>query len=131
MQNLIYYIVTLLSVAVIDGVWLFFVANNFYKNELGNLMSRSPVWGPAIAFYLLYPAALVVFALIPGIEAKSLMKSVLLAGFLGCVAYATYDLTNWATIAGWSWKVSVVDIIWGTVMSAVVTAISYLILTWK
>jgi uncharacterized membrane protein len=109
----------------IDLVWLGVVAKPFYRRHLGALMRESPRWGPAVLFYLLYVAALLVFAVVPGIEHQSLSRAVLLGAGLGFICYATYDLTNLALAQGFPTIVAVVDIAWGAVLSAVVAAASY------
>lgn len=128
MQVFIYYLIALGWVAIIDGVWLVFIANKFYKAELGHLLATNPNWIAAILFYLLYPLALVLLAILPGVEAKSLTKTLFNAGVLGFIAYATYDLTNLATLTNWSLKVTIVDIIWGTAMSVLVAFLTYIVI---
>ena len=109
----------------IDLVWLGVVAKGFYRRHLGALMRESPRWGPAVLFYLLYVAALLVFAVLPGLTRNSLSDAVTLGAALGCICYATYDLTNLALAKGFPTVVAVVDIAWGTVLSATVAAAAY------
>lgn len=120
------YLLTVPVFFIIDMVWLGLVAKNFYQNQIGFLLG--PVnWGAAIVFYLLFIVGILVFAVLPALDGGSLMKAVLLGAFFGFVAYATYDLTNLATVKDWPFLIVVVDMIWGAVLSSSVAAASYLI----
>jgi uncharacterized membrane protein len=119
------YACTLLGFFAIDIVWLAFLARDFYRKHLGFLLSDQPNWWAAVPFYLLFIGGLLVFAVIPALEAASLRKAVLLGAFFGLVTYATYDLTNHATVKGWPWIVTVVDLCWGAFLSASVSGIGY------
>ena len=114
----------------IDLVWLGFVAKQFYRTRLGELMRPDPRWGPALLFYLLYVAALIVFAVQPGLERSSLGRATLLGAGLGFICYATYDLTNLALARGFPTIVAIVDIAWGTALSAGVAAVAYKLAGW-
>jgi len=114
----------------IDMIWLGLLARGFYQNQLGFLLSEQPNWYAAFAFYLLFVFGVLVFAIIPGLQAQSLWKAVVLGGFFGLVTYATYDLTNLATVKHWPWLVTAVDMIWGTVLTASVSCIGYLAGSW-
>lgn len=114
---------------VIDMVWIGLVANRFYREQLGDLFATNIVWPAAIIFYLFYIAALLFFAVAPAIEARSFAKALLLGAALGFTAYMTYDLTNLAVIRNWPLLMSVVDIVWGTLMSSAVAGMAYLIAT--
>lgn len=122
------YLVTLISFLVIDGIWLTVIAKNFYAKHLGFLMSKNPNLIAALIFYLIYILALVVLVLSPALQKNSLQIAILYGALFGLCCYATYDLTNLATIANWPLLVTVVDLVWGTVLSATVAAISFLIL---
>ena len=111
----------------IDIVWLGFVARNFYQRHLGYLLRPQPNWTAAIVFYLLFVLGLTVFAIVPAVREDSLRKALLLGGFFGLITYATYDLTNQATIRDWPLLVSVVDMCWGVVLAASVTTITFLL----
>jgi uncharacterized membrane protein len=97
---------------------------------LGFLLSDQPNWWAAISFYLLFVAGLLVFAVVPGLQAGSLRKALLLGGFFGLVTYATYDLTNQATVKEWPWVLTIVDMTWGTVLATSVSCIGYLVGRW-
>jgi uncharacterized membrane protein len=123
------YFITLPLLLVIDLGWVAGVANSYYKSQLGPLLSGTPVWWAAALFYVLYVAGLVFFAIAPAVEARSLLRAVLLGAFFGLVAYGTYDLTNLATTSGWPTTMSFVDMAWGTVAGGGVSALVYLIAT--
>ena len=123
------YLVALGTFLLIDGVWLTVVAKNFYAKYLGFLMTKTPNLAAAGIFYLIYILGMVVLVLGPALQKGSLMSAVLTGALFGLCGYATYDLTNLATIKDWPLLVTMVDLIWGTVLSGAVAGISYLILT--
>lgn len=110
---------------VLDFMWLAVIARKFYRNQLGFLLADQPNWWAALLFYLLFVAGLVVFVIVPSLHSGSLQRSLLLGAFFGLVTYATYDLTNHATIEKWPWIVTLVDLCWGALLSAAVSAIGY------
>lgn len=124
------YLLTFVAFLAIDGLWLGFVARNLYRKYLGFLMTPNTVWAAAVLFYLLYIVGVLVFAVLPGLDAGSIGKAALLGALFGLIAYATYDLTNLATIKDWPVLVTVIDLIWGTALSAAVATIGYLIGKW-
>lgn len=112
---------------MIDAVWLTLIASKFYKKELGELLLKKAKLGPAVVFYALYVAGIVYFALDPAIKAHSLGSALENSAFLGLLMYATYDLTNLATLKNWSSRVTVVDLVWGTFVTALTTTLAFLI----
>jgi uncharacterized membrane protein len=114
----------------IDMIWLGFVAKGFYRKNLGHLLRSDVNWIAALVFYLLYIGGILIFATMPALEKKSLYQAVVLGGLFGFFAYATYDLTNMATLKDWPLNVVIVDIIWGIVLTASVAAASFLIGRW-
>lgn len=124
------FLATTLAFFLIDMLWLGLVARSLYSKYLGYLMKPSPNWTAATIFYLLFIAGLLVFAVVPGLQAGSFAKALALGAFFGLVTYATYDLTNLATIKDWPLTITVIDLIWGTVLSTAVTAISYQVGRW-
>lgn len=111
----------------IDLVWLGTVASHFYQANLGTLMSSTPNWWAALLFYLLYTLGVLVFVVLPGLEKKE-TKSILVRGALfGLICYATYDLTNLATIRDWPLIITVVDLAWGTALTALVSFLSSIV----
>ncbi len=114
----------------IDIVWITVVAKGFYQKQLGDMMRDVPNWPVALGFYLLYIVGILVLAVLPAHDAGSVAKAVFYGATLGLVAYATYDLTNLATLKDWPAIVSVVDLIWGTTITAVVSTAGYYIARW-
>jgi uncharacterized membrane protein len=124
------YLLTIPVFFGIDVIWLGFVAKGFYRNNLGQLLKPDVNWTAALVFYLLYIGGIMIFATLPALEKNSLQQAVVLGGLFGFFAYATYDLTNLATLKGWPINVVVVDIIWGIVLTSIVAAASFLIGRW-
>ncbi|MHC4398897.1 MAG: DUF2177 family protein [Planctomycetota bacterium] len=124
------YMIALVGFLAIDIVWLGFAARTFYRKHLGFLLGDQPNWWVAIAFYLLFVGGVVVFVVAPSLQEGSLRKALLLGAFFGLVTYATYDLTNHATVKNWPWIVTVVDLCWGAVLTASVSCIGYLAGRW-
>jgi len=104
---------------VIDMVWLVLVAKKFYQEQIGFLMKPDINWFAAIIFYLLFIAGLVIFVVSPAVEKHSWVHALIFGALFGLITYATYDLTNLATLRDWPLLVTVVDLIWGTVLAGV------------
>ncbi len=121
------YAITLPVFFAIDMVWLGLISKNLYQRELGYLMKANVNWAAGLLFYLLFIVGLVVFVITPALQSHSWMTAVMLGALLGLISYATYDLTNLATVKDWPLLITVIDLIWGTVLSASVSVISYLI----
>ena len=111
----------------IDIIWLVLIAKNFYREQIGFLMKPDINWVAAIVFYLLFIAGLVVFVISPAVQKHSWAHALLSGALFGLISYATYDLTNLATIKGWPVLVTLVDLTWGMVVSASVSVLTYLI----
>jgi uncharacterized membrane protein len=116
------FLATLAFFAVIDTLWLGVVARGFYRAELGDLLAREVRLGPAILFYVVYAVGMMIFAVAPAIRAESLVHALVMGALFGFFAYATYDLTNLATLRDWPLRMSIVDIAWGTALTAVTAA---------
>ncbi len=114
----------------IDLVWLGVVAKDFYAEQIGHLLRDDVVWPAALLFYALYIVGILVFAVLPGLEAASLGRTVALGAFLGFFAYATFDLTCMALFRDFPLVVVVVDLAWGAVLTGTVAAAGYLIGGW-
>ncbi len=114
----------------IDLVWLGVVAAQFYQRHLGSLLAPQVRWVPAVLFYLVFITGVLVFAVLPGLSAGSLARALAYGAFLGFMAYATFDLTCLALFKDFPVVVVVVDLIWGTCLSAMVTAAGYGIGRW-
>jgi uncharacterized membrane protein len=121
------YGITLTILAIIDIPWILLIANSFYKKQIGHLMTSNPQYWPAVLFYTSYAAALIVFALLPGLEKQSLLYGCKLAFFLGFICYGAYDLTNQATLKNWPLIMTIVDMLWGASMSTIVTFLTMFI----
>jgi len=118
------FVATVLAMLVLDGLWLGLVARGFYRRHLGFLMTDQVNWAAAVAFYVLYAIGLTVFVVWPGIDSGSVGAAAWRGALFGLVAYATYDLTNQATVRSWPTIVTAVDLGWGTALSAAVGAIA-------
>ena len=112
---------------IIDMVWLLLVAKKFYQEQIGFLMKPDINWVAAIIFYLLFIAGLVIFVISPAVEKHSWVQALLFGALFGLITYATYDLTNLATLQNWPLLVTVVDLIWGTVLASSISLITYVI----
>ncbi len=123
--SLVAYVGALLALLVIDGVWLGLLMADTYRAWLGGMMLATPRWTPAVLFYLLYAGGLLVFAVLPALRAQRWRMAMGLGGLLGLVAYGTYDLTNLATLKQWPWVLTVVDLAWGTLLSALAAGAAY------
>ena len=124
------YLATLLVFLAIDAVWLGVVAKGFYQRHIGDLLRPDVRWGAALLFYLIFVGGILLFAVLPALERVSVRHAVLLGGLFGMIAYATYDLTNLATLKGFPPIVAVVDMVWGFVLTAVVAGAAYKIAGW-
>ncbi len=109
----------------VDLLWLGFVAREFYARHLASLMRTDVRWGAAFLFYLLYVLGILLLAVTPALEAESLRKAMFLGAVLGVVAYAAYDLTNLAVLEGFPGRMVVVDLVWGTLLTASVAGVGY------
>ncbi|MBB5348671.1 DUF2177 family protein [Desulfoprunum benzoelyticum] len=121
------YLLTVPVFFLIDMIWLGLVARNFYREQLHSLLSPQVNWTAALLFYFIYIAGILFFAVRPGLEAGSLGRACLSGALFGFFTYATYDLTNLATLRDWPVLVSVVDIGWGTLLCTLVSGAAYLI----
>ena len=130
MQVVWAYFFTLASFVMLDAVWLGIIARDFYKSNLGYIMG--PVnWTAAVVFYLLFLVGVNYFALWPAIKSNSTQLALLNGAFFGFICYATYDLTNLATLDKWPLNVVIIDMLWGAVLGALVTLIGFKIMqTW-
>lgn len=124
------YLLTIPVFFAIDMIWLGFVARNFYKTQLHHLLSTEVNWPAAFLFYFVYIVGILFFSVRPGLEAGSLARACLFGALFGFFTYATYDLTNLATLREWPIAVVVVDIAWGTLLCTLVGGGSYLIGSW-
>jgi len=111
----------------IDMLWLGVIARNFYKQQIGSLLKDDVNWMAALIFYVIFLCGLIVFVIQPAMDKKSWIDALKFGALFGLVTYATYDLTNLAVAKNWPLPVTIVDLIWGTVLSASVATITYVI----
>ncbi len=121
------YLVSLAVFLGIDMIWLTLIAKNFYAKQIGYLMAKNPNIYAALIFYLIFIAGLVFFVVSPAVDKKMWTQALLAGAFFGLVTYATYDLTNLATVKDWPLIITIVDLIWGITVSATVAVITYFI----
>ncbi len=114
---------------VVDLIWLGFIGRSLYQKYIGHLLKKDVNWTAALIFYGLFVLGLTYFAVFPALEASSLTDALLLGGFFGLLMYATYDLTNLATLEGWSVPITIIDMIWGTFLGALVSSLTVLLMT--
>jgi len=120
------FLVTLVAFFAIDMLWLGLIARSFYRKHLGFIMAPTTNWTAAVIFYLLFILGILVFVVVPGLQQEQSLQTVLIrAALYGLITYATYDLTNLATLKDWPVFLSIVDIGWGTVLSLLVSYISF------
>jgi len=123
------YLIALIIFFIVDMFWLVFIAKNFYKKELGNLMKEKINWLNASVFYLLFIVGLVFFVISPAVDRGSWSYAVLAGALFGLICYATYDLSNLATLKNWPITVVVVDMVWGAFISSLVSVLTYFIVS--
>lgn len=130
-KNLILgYTLTLLVFLIVDMIWLGFVAKGLYRKYLGSFLSDSVNWSAAIIFYLIFILGISIFVIYPAIHKNSLLNAIAMGALFGIFTYATYDLTNLATLKGWPLPIVFIDMIWGAALSAFVGGAGFLIVKW-
>ena len=125
MSNVIAWISTGLVFAIADGIWLSQAAPSIYRPMISDILRPDVSWPAAIAFYLIYVSGIVYFAVAPALEKQSLNAALLNGAMLGFVAYATYELTNQATLKIWDTRLTLIDISWGTFATALAAGAGY------
>jgi uncharacterized membrane protein len=118
------YMIALVVFLGIDAVWLSTAGRSVYFNEIGNLLLDKPNFVVAFMFYLIFVAGMVAFVITPAVATGSIAHALVMGAFFGLVAYATYDLTNLATLKGFTVKVAIIDMVWGAVLSASVCGLT-------
>ena len=122
------YFISLPIFVLLDALWVGVITKSFYAKYLGFLFKRDVNWVAVILFYLLFIVGLVYFVIYPALERKSLTHTLYSGALFGLVTYATYDLTNLATIKNWPSIVTIVDLLWGSILAAIVSLITFLII---
>jgi uncharacterized membrane protein len=130
MSYAVSYIAALIVFGVLDAIWLSTMAGRLYRPALGDTMLDSLRIAPALVFYLLYPVGIVVFAAMPAVQSGSAGLALWYGALFGLLAYATYDLTNYATLRKWTLKLAVVDLIYGSVASSLMALSAYQAVRW-
>ena len=121
------YLIALPVFFAFDMVWLVLVAKSFYAQQLGSLLKTDVNRTAAVVFYLLFILGLVLFVILPAVEARSWSHALWYGAMFGIITYATYDLTNLATLKDWPLLITVVDMSWGAVLAASVSTVTYFI----
>ncbi len=124
---LLSYVLTFAVFLVIDLAWLGFIAKDLYKKYLGDLLSDQVNWTAAIVFYLLFVVGVFIFAILPSVAKDSLVSAITLGALFGFFTYATYDLTNLATLKNWPLNLVFIDILWGAVLTSIVSTAGFYI----
>jgi uncharacterized membrane protein len=124
---LLYYIITVVVFFAIDIVWLSVVAKKLYQEKIGTLLKTDTNWIAAIAFYLIFIVGIVFFVVMPAIDKGSWSYALGVGALFGLITYATYDLTNLATMKNWPVSITIIDLIWGSSVTAVTSTLVYFI----
>jgi uncharacterized membrane protein len=124
-RTVVVYVIATAIFLACDLVWLGLVARGFYQRHLGYLMRQPVNWVAALVFYLLFVVGLLIFAIKPALEVQQPLRALLYGALFGFFTYATYDLTNLATVRDWPLVVSVADLSWGVVLCTVVAGATY------
>ncbi len=124
------YLLTTIVFFAVDMAWLGFIAKGLYKKYLGSFLSDKVNWPAAIIFYLLFIIGIFYFAILPAVEKNSLAKAIISGALFGVFTYATYDLTNLATLKDWPLPIVFIDIIWGAVLTGIVSTAGFYIVKW-
>ena len=125
MTYIIAYVAALLVFASIDAAWLSIMGPMIYRPALGDILATTLRVPPAIAFYAMYPIGVVAFAVLPALRAQSPVTGATRALLFGAIAYATYDLTNYATLRNWNLQITVLDIVYGALASSIAATVAY------
>ncbi len=126
-KYILVYLVAALVFCLLDFIWLTVLAKDFYRSQIGSMMLEQPKLVPAAIFYVLYLSGLLIFAIIPALRAQSWPLALFLSALLGLIAYSTYDLSNLATLKGWSTSLACIDIAWGTFVTGVAGTSAYFV----
>ena len=124
---IISYALTFVVFFIVDMAWLGLIAKDLYKKYLGGFLSEQVNWTAAVIFYLLFIVGVFIFAIMPSVEKNSVVSAITLGALFGFFTYATYDLTNLATLKGWPISIVFIDIIWGSVLTGIVSTAGFYI----
>jgi uncharacterized membrane protein len=129
-KMIISYFLTLMVFLAVDMLWLGIIAKNLYQRYLGGFLTDKVNWTAALIFYLLYVAGISIFAIYPAVNKGSAINAIIMGALFGIFTYATYDLTNLATLKGWPLNIVFIDILWGAFLSAIVSFSGFQIVKW-
>lgn len=129
MNTLFAYVATIIPLAVLDSIWILGIAKGFYARHMGFLFAEKANLTPVLFFYPLYALAVLFLVVLPAVSSGSWVEALWRGALLGLAAYGAYDLTNHATISGWPTIMTVVDMAWGMVVTALTSVIAYYIIT--
>lgn len=124
------YGLTALVFLALDAVWLGTMVGSFYRPRMAGLLLERPRLDAAVIFYALYIAGVIVFAVLPALDQGGWRRALGLGAMLGLVAYGTYDLTNLATLRGWSVAVTALDLVWGAFVTGVAASVASAVTGW-
>ncbi len=127
---LLSYLLTLIVFLIVDLTWLGFIAKGVYNKYLGGFLSDNVNWTAAIIFYFIYVIGILIFAVYPAISKDSVWHAISMGAIFGIIAYATYDLTNLATLKAWPIQIVIIDMIWGGVLTLIVSLSGFYITKW-
>lgn len=130
MTHLVAYVASLIVFGILDAIWLTTMSSRLYRPALGEILLDNLRIAPAVMFYFLYPIGLVVFAAMPAVRSGSAGTALAYGALFGLLAYATYDLTNYATLRNWTFQITVIDLIYGTVVAALTSVSAYYAARW-
>ena len=129
MTQVVGYLAALVTFVIADMIWLGVMTPRFYRPTLGDILITGVNLPPALVFYLVYPVGLVIFVVNPALKSGSIGPALLYGALFGFFTYATYDLSNYATLRNWSLPLTVVDIAWGSVLAALAAGVSFWLVT--
>lgn len=124
---IISFLVATIVMGLLDFVWLAYISKKLYSNELGDLILKKPKMIAALLFYVIYLIGVVVFVVDPALISGSALSALAYGALFGLVAYSTYDLTNLATLKGFKTKIVIIDLIWGSFLTATTSVVTYLV----
>lgn len=119
------YFSALITFLVVDAVWLTTMAARLYRPILRDILAASVDITPAIIFYVIFPIGLVIFAILPALKSANFSTALIYGALFGFFTYATYDLTNHATLRNWTWQITLLDIAWGSFLAAAASAVGF------
>jgi uncharacterized membrane protein len=125
MKNILIYAIATVIFFGLDMLWLGGIAKNLYRQKLGFILSDEVNWIAAFTFYFLYIAGILFFAVLPGLKEGNWQTTLTNGAVFGFMCYATYDLTNMATVKNWPLSIVVIDMVWGTVLTGSVSVLTY------